>query len=91
MRVDHKPLNDGYKSMDIMVIHEIHVCERLFMILIYGLINDPHSNLLPGGLRAQVVEHWTGITEIRVGVPFQFLYFQAFLATTTLAEDHTHS
>ena len=91
MRVDHKPLHDGYKSMDTMVMCEIHVCEQLFMILIDGLINDPHSNQLPVGVIAQVVEHWTGITEIRVGVPFQFLYFQAFLATTNLAEDHTHS
>ena len=52
-------------------------------ILVDGLINDaPHCNQLPVGLIAQLVEQWTGITEVSVGVSVQFLYFRAFLATT---------
>ena len=63
------------------------VLKRMCTTLIDGLINDglndvPHSNQLPVGLIAQLVEQWTGITEVSVGVHVQFLYFQAFLATT---------
>ena len=56
------------------------VLKRMCMIPIDGLINDPHSNQLPVGLIPKLVEYWTDITEVRVGVPVQFLYFQAFLA-----------
>ena len=38
---------------------------------IYGLIIDPHNNQLPVGLIAQLVEHCTGIAEVRVLVPFR--------------------
>jgi len=32
---------------------------------------DPHSDQLPVGLIAQLVEHCTGITEVRVRVPLK--------------------
>ena len=47
---------------------------------IYGLIIDPHNDLLPVGLIAQLVEHCTGIAEVRVWIPVQAWIFQAFLA-----------
>ena len=49
---------------------------------IYRLIVDPHNNLLPVGLIAQLVEHCTGIAEARVGIPVQAWIFQAFLAAS---------
>jgi len=29
---------------------------------------DPHNDLIPVGLRGQLVEHCTGIAEVRVGI-----------------------
>ena len=43
-------------------------------------IIDPHNDLLPGGLLALLVEHCTGIAEVRVRFPIQ-----AFLAATQAA------
>ena len=42
---------------------------------IYELIIDPHNDLLPVGLIAQLVEHCTGIAEVRVQVPRSSLNF----------------
>ena len=56
----------------------LHIYEHLH---IYGLIIAPHNDLLPVGLITQLVEHCTGIAEVRVGIPFRpkFLWlFQAF-------------
>ena len=44
------------------------------------LIVDPHNDLLLVGLTAQLVEHDTGIAEVRVRAPVQ-----AFLAATLAA------
>ena len=56
--------NPHLKSMEISCI--IIVYQH-----IYGLIIDPHNNLLPVGLKAQPVEHCTGIVEVRVWIPIQ--------------------
>ena len=39
------------------------------------IVINPHNDLLPIGLTAQLGEHWTGIAEVRVRIPVQ-----AFLA-----------
>ena len=44
-------------------------CIIVIYLHIYGLIIDPHNELLPVGLIAQLVEHCTGITEVRVQIP----------------------
>ena len=31
----------------------------------------PHNNLLPVGKIAQLVDHCTGLTEVRIQIPFQ--------------------
>ena len=41
---------------------------------------DPRNDLLPVGLIAQLVEHCTGIVEVRVGIPMQAWIFQGLLA-----------
>ena len=38
---------------------------------IYGLIIDPHNDLFPFGLIAELVEQSTGIAEVRVPIPAQ--------------------
>ena len=35
-------------------------------LIIYHLIIDPHNDQLPIGLMARLVDHCTGITEVRV-------------------------
>ena len=60
--------NPHFKSMEIS-------CIIIIYQHIYHLIIDPHNNLLPVGLKAQLVEHCTGIAEVRVWIPIQ-----AFLA-----------
>ena len=61
MWVDHKPI-------DVEIHHDntgiFHVFELGFHI--YGLIIDPHNDLLSIGLIAQLVEHCTSITGVRV-------------------------
>ena len=44
------------------------------------IVIDPHNDLLPVGLTAQLGEHCTGIAEVRVRIPVQAWIFQAFLA-----------
>ena len=61
MWVDHKPID--------VEIHDdntgiFNVFELGFHI--YGLIIDPHNDLLSVGLIAQLVEHCTGIAGVRV-------------------------
>ena len=46
-------------------------CNIIIYLHIYGLIVDPHNNLLPVGLIAQQLEHCTGIAEVRVPIPVQ--------------------
>ena len=43
-----------------------------------GLIIDPHNDLLPVGLIAQLVEHCTSVTEVRIWVPFRQEFFKPF-------------
>ena len=50
----------------------------LSISIIYGPIIEPHDNQLLVGLIAQLVEHCTGIAEVRVRIPVQ-----ALLVTTT--------
>ena len=40
--------------------------EQVVMWVDYGLIINPHNDLLPVGLIAQLVEHCPGFTEVRV-------------------------
>lgn len=46
-------------------------CIIIIYLHIYELITDPHNNLLPVGLIAQLVGHCTSITEVTVGIPAQ--------------------
>ena len=41
-------------------------CIIVVYLHIYGLVIDSHNDLLPVGLRAQLVEHCTGIAEVRI-------------------------
>ena len=43
---------------------------------IYGLIRDPHNDQLPVGVTAQLVEHCTGIAEVRARVLFRPEFFR---------------
>ena len=55
----------------------------IFTYLKYGLewlIVDPHNDLQPVGLIAQLVEHCTDSAEVRVRIPVQAWIFPAFLA-----------
>ena len=64
-----------------MLINEIHVFEVRIkaklevsdrpVSMAYGLTIDPRDDQFPVDLRAQLVEHCTGITEVRVRVPFR--------------------
>ena len=44
---------------------------------IYAFVIDPHNDRLPIGLIVQLVEHSTGITEVRVQVPFGAEFFRS--------------
>ena len=44
-------------------------CNIIIYLHIYGLIIDPHNDLLPFGLKAQLSEHCTGITEVIIRIP----------------------
>ena len=44
----------------------------------YGLIIDQHDDQLPFGLIAQLVEHCTGIAEVRIRVTFRPEFFRPF-------------
>ena len=48
-------------------------------IIIYGLLIDPHNDQLSVGLIAQLIEHCTGILEVKVRIRVQAWIFQAFL------------
>ena len=43
-----------------------------------NLITDPHNDLLPVGLVAQLVEHCAGIAEVRIRIPLQAWIFRSF-------------
>ena len=45
---------------------------------IYRLISNTNNDQLPVGLIAQLVEHYTNITEVRVRVPFRLEFFRPF-------------
>ena len=58
-------------------------CIIVIYLHIYGLIIDPHNDLLPVGLRAQLVEHCTGIAEVRICFVFsRVLMFPLALASS---------
>ena len=68
---------DGF-GIDWYITQEFSIensCIIIIYLHIYGLIIDPHNNLLPVGLIMQLVEHCTGIAGVRVQIPVQ-----AFLA-----------
>ena len=48
------------------------------MHVMYEVVVDPHNDQLKVGVIAQLIEHYTGISEVRRRVPFE-LTFQAFL------------
>ena len=48
------------------------------MSTIYGFIIDPHNDQLSVILIAQLVEHYTGIAEVSVRVPFRSEIFRLF-------------
>ena len=63
------------------------------ILIIYGLIIDPHNDQFPVGLLAQLTEHCTALAGVRVrikgvarggpGVPVTPPLLQAFLNQTT--------
>ena len=66
-------------------MHEIHALASInidpMILIIYGVITDPHNNQLPIGLATQLFEHCTNIPEVRVRIAVQAWIFQAFVAT----------
>ena len=66
-------------------------CIIIIYLHIYELITDPHNNLLPVGLIAQLVEHCTSITEVTVGIPAQVWIFEAFVAAVLKCDDEIHT
>ena len=55
----------------VMAIRMTIYISSVSYLRIYGLIYDPHDDLLPVGLIAQLLEHYTGIAEVRVRTPDQ--------------------
>lgn len=49
-----------------MCIYKMYEDCGLKRTIIYWLMNDPRSDILPAVLKAQLVEHCTGIVEFRV-------------------------
>ena len=70
MKFIHSNLHFKYMKNSFIIIY----------VPIYRLIIDPHNHLLPVGLIVQLVEHCTGILEVKVRIPVQAWNFQAFLA-----------
>ena len=68
----------------VMTIRMTIYISSVSYLRIYGLIYDPHNGLLPVGLIAQLLEHYTGIAEVRLRTPDQ-----AFLAAAKGAQDHS--
>ena len=69
----------------LIILHSISI--------IYGLIMDPYKDQLPVGLITRLVEHCSGIAEVRVRVPFRPEFFRPFLLKSSAknCEDHTYS
>ena len=76
--------------------NELHI--YIYSQHVRRLIIDPHNNQLQVGMIAQLVEHYTGIAEVRASNLFQAWTFLAFLAIAWVAlqkkkkkdrEDHT--
>ena len=58
----------------------------------WKIIIDPHNDQLSVGLIAQRVEHFTGIAEVRVWVPFRPEFFgltHYYLSSAHTCKDHT--
>ena len=58
----------GLKNKKITIII---IIIKTHILIIYGLIIDPHNDQLPVGLIAQLVPHCTRISEVRVRLPFR--------------------
>ena len=73
MWVDYKLVDleaDDYNTR-VFIVSEMRIAMNEFDHRILGLIIDPQNDRLPVGLIAQLVEHCTGIAEVRVRIPVQ--------------------
>ena len=52
-------------------ISNTNPCVIIICLHMYGLIYDPHNDLLPVGLIAQLLGNCIGIAEVRVRIPVQ--------------------
>ena len=51
-------------------------CSIILYLYIYGLLIDPHNDLLPVSVIAQLLEHCGGIKEARGSIsPYSWYYF----------------
>ena len=84
MWVHDEPVDGGYKSIYMILIHEIHVfvsfrssntcisCSNITYIGLYPSSTGlQHNDQLPVGLIAQLVKHCTGIAKVGVRIPFR--------------------
>ena len=55
----------------IIFVSNTNPCTIIIYLHIYGLICDPHNDLLPVDLIAQLLEHCTVIAEVRVRIIVQ--------------------
>ena len=49
------------------------------MIIIYWYITNSQNDQLPDGLIAQLIEHWTGIADVKIWHPSKVPFSRAFL------------
>ena len=79
----------------VVQIHDFHLSTSYISTpIIYGLIVNPPNDQLPVGLIAPLVEHCTGIAEVRVGIVFRPEFFTPSLllhkyCSKKKTEDHT--
>ena len=68
------PLEQQRKKLFLSAVQMKFYQLKMPISTVYGLIIDPHNDQLSVGLTAQLVEHCTGIAEVRVRVPFRSFF-----------------
>lgn len=66
-----------------LLLYYYHVSPHL------RLTRDPHNDQIPVGLTAQLVEHCTGIAEVRVQIPGQAFLAAALISSAKTGMNHT--
>ena len=83
-----------FTSLTAVQINDFHIFTTVYSSL-HGFIWNQHSDQLPGGLLAQLVEQCTGITEVMVQIPYrpEFFFrlsFHYYLSSVPYCEDRLH-